>query len=93
MSQNQIVSVLAELAELKSMQDELTAEIDALQDKIKAHMTETEQNSLKAGIWTVTYKPVTSTRIDSAALKKDFPDIYSEYGKTSTVKRFCIKAQ
>ena len=93
MSQNQIVSVLAELAELKSMQDELTAEIDALQDKIKAHMTETEQDSLKAGIWTVTYKPVTSTRIDSAALKKDFPDIYSDYGKASTVKRFCSKAQ
>ena len=37
-------------------------------------------------VYTVVIKTSTSTRLDTAALYKDFPDIKETYGKTSTSK-------
>ena len=90
MATNEIISKLTELAELRKMADELTAEIEAIQDEIKAHMTAEETDTLTAGAFKVTWKAVTSTRIDTAALRKDLPEIWQEYGKTSTTKRFSV---
>ena len=90
MATNEIISKLTELAELRKMADELTAEIEAIQDEIKAHMTEADTDTLTAGAFKVTWKAVTSTRIDTAALRKDLPEIWQEYGKTSTTKRFSV---
>ena len=90
MATNEIISKLEELSELRKMADELTAEIEAIQDEIKAHMTEADTDTITAGAFRVTWKAVTSTRIDTAALRKDLPEIWQEYGKTSTTKRFSV---
>lgn len=89
MSNQELTARVNELQELKRMQEELSAEIDALQDTIKAAMGDNEM--IIAGAWKVTYKAVTSTRIDTAALKKDLPDVAARYSKTSTCKRFTIQ--
>ena len=88
MSTNEIITALSELQELRRMQEELTAEIEALQDKIKNHMG--DQELLLAGPYKVTWKPVTTTRIDTTALKKALPDIAAQYSKTTTTRRFTI---
>lgn len=88
MSTNEIITALSELQELRRMQEELSAEIEALQDKIKNHMG--EQELLLAGPYKVTYKPVTTTRIDTTALKKALPDIAERFSKTTTTRRFTI---
>ena len=90
MATNEIIRKLNELSELRRMVDELNAEIEAIQDEIKAHMTAEETDTLTAGAFKVTWKAVTSTRIDTAALRKDLPEIWQEYGKTSTTKRFSV---
>ena len=90
MATNEIIRKLNELSELRRMADELNAEIEAIQDEIKAHMTAEETDTLTAGAFKVTWKAVTSTRIDTAALRKDLPEIWQEYGKTSTTKRFSV---
>jgi len=90
MATNELISRLTELAELRKMADELSAEIEAIQDEIKAHMAAEETDTLTAGAFKVTWKAVTSTRIDTAALRKDLPDIGQESGKTSTTKRFSV---
>lgn len=88
MSNSEIITALSELQELRRMQEELTAEIEALQDKIKDHMG--EQELLLAGPYKVTWKPVTTTRIDTTALKKALPDIAAQYTKTTTTRRFTV---
>lgn len=88
MTTAEITKKLTDLQELKRMQEELNAEIDAIQDEIKAHMGTSE--ILLSGPYKVTYKPVTSTRIDTTALKKDLPDIAAKYSKTSTTRRFTV---
>lgn len=90
MATNEIIKKLTELAELRKMADDLNAEIEAIQDEIKAHMTETETDNLTAGAFKVTWKEVTSTRIDTTALRKDLPEIWQEYGKTTTSRRFNV---
>ena len=90
MATNEIISKLNELSELRRMADELNAEIEAIQDAIKAHMTEADTDTITAGTFKVTWKPVTSTRIDTTALRKDLPEIWQEYGKTTTTRRFSV---
>ena len=90
MAINEIISKLNELSELRRMADELNAEIEAIQDAIKAHMTEADTDTITAGAFKVTWKAITSTRIDTTALRKDLPEIWQEYGKTTTTRRFSV---
>jgi len=89
MSNTEITAAVTQLQELRRMQEELTAEIETLTDAIKAHMGENEL--LLAGPYKVTWKQVTSSRIDTTALKKALPDIAAKYTKTTTTRRFEIR--
>ena len=86
----ELVRKLNELADLRKMADELNSEIEAIQDAIKGHMTECNTDTITAGVFKVTWKEVTSTRIDTTSLRKDFPEIWQEYGKTTTTRRFSV---
>lgn len=88
MSNPNMESTIRELMELRRMQEELTAEIEALQDAIKATMGSEEE--LTAGAFKVTWKPITTARIDTTALKKALPDVVAAYTKTTTARRFCV---
>ena len=83
-------SKIKELWELRRMADELQAEIDSLQDTIKAEMTARDVDTLLGFDWKVTWKPVTSNRLDSTALKKELPDIAARFMKQTTARRFCV---
>lgn len=82
---------IRELRELRRMSEEIAAEIEALQDEIKAEMTARGVDELAGDDWKVTWKPITSTRLDSTALKKELPEIAARYSKESTARRFVIK--
>ena len=43
------------------------------------------------GPYKVTYKPITSTRIDTTALKRELPDVAARFSKASTVRRFMVQ--
>ena len=90
MATNEIISKLNELTELRKMAEDLNAEIEAIQEEIKAHMTEADTDTLTAGQYKVSWKSVTSTRIDTTALKKALPDVAAAYTKTTTARRFAI---
>ena len=79
---------IRELQELKRMREELEAEIAALEDAIKAGMGEREE--LTAGAYKVTWKPVTSRRIDTAAMKKALPEVCERFIRETIVRRFCV---
>ena len=79
-----------ELRELRRMADELAHEIEGLQDSIKAQMDAEGLETVSGTDWKVTYKAVTTSRIDTAALKKALPDLASQFTKKTTSRRFCI---
>ncbi len=88
MSMKELESTIRELQELKRMREELSGEIDALEDLVKAEMGQSEQ--LTVGAFKVTWKPVTSSRIDTTALRKALPDIAARFMKTTTCRRFQV---
>ena len=83
-----INDTMKELAEYIRLGEEVAANIEALKDVLKAYMTETGAELLTGSEHKATYKAVTSSRIDTAALKKEHPDIATAYTKTTETKRF-----
>jgi len=77
-----------ELQELKRMKEELEAEIASIEDTIKASMG--DQETITAGAFKITWKPVTSSRLDTTALKAALPDVAARFMKTITARRFCV---
>lgn len=90
MSTIELNSKVKELRELRRMADELAAEIEALTDTIKAEMTARDVDELTGADWKATWKNVTSTRLDTTALKKALPDVAERFSKTSTTRRFVL---
>ena len=90
MSISELDMKVKELRVLKLMADELAGEIEALQDGIKAHMTEQDTDTLTGTDWKITWKAVTSNRMDTTALKKELPDIAARYTKASVSRRFTL---
>ena len=90
MSRQDIEGKVQEIRELKRMQEELSAELEALTCEIKAHMDAEGVDTISGTDWKGTYKAVTSARFDSTAFKKAMPDLAEAFTKTTTSKRFCI---
>ena len=85
---NDIIAKVQELMELRRMAEELQSEIDALLEAVKSFMGSKE--SMIAGAFKVSYKSVTSSRLDSAALKRDLPNVAALYTKQTTTRRFTV---
>ena len=90
MSINEMDSKVKELRELRRMAEELAAEIDSIQDSIKAHMDAQGVDTINGTDLKVTYKAVTSSRLDTAALKKALPDLAQQFTKTTSTRRFLV---
>ena len=88
MSINEMEAKARELRQLQNLIEEAQAQAEALKDAIKAAMGDSE--SIQAGEYKITWKAVTSSRIDTAALKKALPDVAERFTKETTVRRFTV---
>lgn len=88
MSANELEMKVRELRQLQALIEEAEAEAEAIKDAIKAHMGDSEE--LRAGEYKITWKPVTSSRLDSKALKAAAPELVERFTKTTTTRRFCV---
>ena len=88
MSTSEIESKVRELRQLHQLIEEAQAEAEGIRDAIKAHMGEREE--LRAGGYKITWKPVTSSRLDSKALKAAAPELVERFTKTTTARRFHV---
>lgn len=83
-----IDSIMKELAEYIRMQEEAAAMVESLKDQLKERMTAAGVESPAGSEHKATYKAVTSSRVDTTALKKELPEIAARYTKTTTARRF-----
>lgn len=90
MSTIELSKKMQELRELRRMAEEIQSEIDAITDLFKAEMTTRSMDELSGTDWKVSWKPVTSSRLDTAALKKALPEVVEKFSKTTTTRRFSI---
>ena len=90
MSMNEMEAKVSELRELRRLADDLAAEIGALEDDLKAYMAANNADELHGPSFKITWKPITSSRLDSKALKTAAPELWERFNKTVTTRRFIL---
>ena len=85
-----IAEKIRELKELERLSDDLKNEIEAIKDDIKSNLGDTEEVTID--IYKIRYKPVTTNRLDTAAIKKYHKDIAERYTKVTTTRPLYISA-
>lgn len=90
MSNETIAAKAAELFGIRREIEELSAVKAALEDELKLAMAERGAEEMTAGAHRLSWKVVTSTRIDTAALKRPLPEIAARFTKESRACRFTI---
>ena len=83
-----IDSIMKELAEYIRMGEQIAATVDSLKDQLKQIMQEQNTDTLTGTEHKATYKAVTSSRIDTTALKRELPEVATRYSKEINTKRF-----
>ncbi|MBQ8524377.1 MAG: hypothetical protein IJ457_07130 [Clostridia bacterium] len=90
MSTQELTKKVRELKELKTMAEELAAEITAIEDEIKGVMTAQGTDELSVDVFKIRWKAVETTRFDSTAFKNAYTDLYCKFTKRTSSKRFTI---
>lgn len=89
MSEKQIVNRVKKLLDLEAQKAALEKQIGAVKAEIQADMQDTDE--LRAGAYLIRWPVVKSERVDTSAMRKDYPNLCTEYTKTVESRRFSIR--
>lgn len=81
-------SLCNEYRENKRLIEELTAMNENIKNDILAIMGSDETHV--EGAAKVTNKTIVSSRFDSSGFRKEYPDLFTEYSRETSYKRFCV---
>lgn len=90
MSMNEIEAKCKELRQLQNLIEEAQQEAESIKDQLKAQLTAQGVDELRAGEYRVSWKPITTTRIDGKAFQQAFSEVAQAFAKTTVVRRFCV---
>ena len=90
MTERMIENRIKKLQAIEAQQTELEAAADAIKAELKADLEEKGVDELKTKNFVLRWKEIISNRIDSKALKAALPDVYGQFCKASTSRRFTI---
>ena len=90
MSIYELDSKVNELRELRNLEAELKSEITAIEDEIKAEMVAKQVEVLEGTSCKITWKTITTTRFDSTAFKATHADLFAQYSRATTSRRYII---
>ena len=90
MTNTELIQKIEALNEWEAILEEAKAEAEALRDAIKAEMLEQDTEELAAGQYIIRWTSVLSNRFDTTSFKKEHNDLYKEFTKQVSSKRFSI---
>ncbi|MBQ2904004.1 MAG: hypothetical protein IJE48_06375 [Clostridia bacterium] len=90
MSNNEIVRKIEALAEWEAIIEDAKAEAEAIREALKAEMLEQNTEELEAGAYIIRWTSVLSQRFDTTSFKKSHADMYKEFTKQVSSRRFSI---
>ena len=80
--------IMQELAEYTRILEEARETVEGLKGQLKDYMKAEGLDTLRGTDHKATYKAVTSSRLDTTAIKTELPDIVARYTKQVTTERF-----
>ena len=90
MTRTEIITKIEALTEWETIIEDAKAEAEAIRDMLKAEMLEQNTEELEAGAYIIRWTSVLSQRFDTTAFKKSHADMYKEYTKQVSSRRFSI---
>ena len=90
MSTIEITSKIEALKDLEALIEEAKVEAETLRDEIKSEMLSRDTEELEAGQYIVRWTSVLTQRFDTTAFKRVMPEVYKEYTKQVSSRRFSI---
>ena len=83
--------MVQKIKDLEAQKKELEAQIKENTDMVKELMESKMLEEVEVGEYTVRWAALVASRFDSTAFKKEHEELYMQYLKPSTSKRFSIK--
>ncbi len=90
MTERMIENRAKKLKELENQIAQLQEQADGIRAELKADLEEKGLDELKTRNFLIRWKEIVSSRLDGKALKAALPELYSQYCKASTSRRFTI---
>lgn len=90
MTEKMIENRIKKLQAIEAQQKELDAAAETIRAELKADLEEKGLQELKTKNFIVRWKEIVSSRLDGKALKAALPDVYSQFCKASTTRRFSV---
>lgn len=90
MSINEMEKKIATLKEWEDLLEEAKAQVETLKDEIKAEMLMQNTEEMTAGKYIVRWTSVLSQRFDSTTFKKEHAEMYKQYTKQTSSRRFSV---
>ena len=90
MSIYEIDAKVKELKELRDMEAEVKSSIAAIEDSLKAEMLAKNTDVLSGTDYLITWKTIITNRFDSAAFKLTHADLFNQFIRRTTTRRFVI---
>jgi predicted phage-related endonuclease len=88
MSTTEITTKIEDLKELEALIEEAQAEAEALRDAIKTEMLNRGIEEMEAGQYIIRWTSVLSNRFDTTGFKKIYGNLYKEFTKQVSSRRF-----
>ena len=88
--QARVIRNIEALTEWEAIIEDAKAEAEAIRDMLKAVMLEQNTEELEAGAYIIRWTSVLSQRFDTTAFKKNHGDMYKEFTKQVSSRRFSI---
>lgn len=90
MSKNEIVSLIETMNNYDELAGKAKAKADAIREAIKGEMLRLGAEELTAGAYIVRYTSVISNRFDSTTFKRLYADLYKDFTKPISSRRFTV---
>lgn len=90
MTERMIENRIKKLSALESQIAELQEQADMIKGELKADLEEKGLDELKTKNFFIRWKEIVSNRLDSKALKAALPDVYNQFVKQTSSRRFTV---
>lgn len=90
MSKNEMISLIETMNNYDDLAAKAKAKADAIREAIKEEMVRQNTEELSAGAYIVRYTSIISNRFDSTTFKRLYADLYKDFTKSVSSRRFSV---
>ena len=90
MTKTEIISLIETMNNYDELAAKAKAKADAIRDALKDEMLRLDTEELAAGAYIVRYTNVISNRFDSTMFKRLYGDLYKDFTKQVSSRRFTV---